>query len=133
MSIKFLLNCAGPERRLSCHGGSATRANQYIKDVAGYAPFDTCQPYIACSSDSSEGFRSFVDTSCRPEDIYSDCFDENCAIAPTTVRAAQSKDFQLRQYWNTERNKAEIHARGPVKASVNAAPLFITMVESFVI
>lgn len=130
LSIQFLLNCAGPERRLSCHGGSATRAYQYIKDVAGYVPFDTCQPYIACSSDSSEGFCSFVDTSCRPENICRSCLGENGTnSAGGTCRAIKRFPNATVSEYGTYHNasvgaiKAEIYTRGPVKASVNATPL----------
>ena len=131
LSIQFLLNCAGPERRLSCHGGSATRAYQYIKDVAGYVPFDTCQPYIACSSDSSEGFCPFVDTSCTPENICRSCLRDNCTYSADdgTCRAIKRFPNATISEYGTYHNasvdaiKAEIYARGPVKASVNATPL----------
>ena len=130
LSIQFLLNCAGPERRLSCHGGSATRAYQYIKDVAGYVPFDTCQPYIACSSDSSEGFCPFVDTSCRPGNICRNCLGANgTTSADGTCHAIKSFPNATISEYGTYHNasvdaiKAEVYARGPVKASVNATPL----------
>jgi cathepsin X len=32
----------------SCHGGYHTGVYQLIKD-GGFVPFDTCQPYLACS------------------------------------------------------------------------------------
>lgn len=126
LSIQFLLNCAGPEQRLSCHGGSATRAYQYIKDVAGYVPFDTCQPYIACSSDSSEGFCPFVDTSCRPENICRSCLDRSADGACHAVHSfpnATISEYGTYHNASVDAIKAEIYARGPVKASVNATPL----------
>jgi len=57
----------------SCHGGSASHAYDLIKNVIGYVPYDTCMPYIACSSDSTEGFCSHVDTSCRDVNICRTC------------------------------------------------------------
>jgi cathepsin X len=62
LSIQYVLNC-GANVAGSCHGGSATGVYQFLKEQ-GPIPFDTCQPYIACSSDSQEGFCSHVDTTC---------------------------------------------------------------------
>ena len=52
--------------------GSATGAFQFIKEI-GYIPFETCQPYIACSSDSDEEFCKHIDTSCQPMNICKTC------------------------------------------------------------
>ena len=71
LSIQFILNCGG-EIAGSCRGGSATGAFQFIKEV-GYIPFDTCQPYMACSSDSKEKFCQHVDTQCKPVNICKTC------------------------------------------------------------
>ena len=38
-------------------GGSHTGTYEFIKNK-GYVPYDTCQPYLACSAESSEGVRS---------------------------------------------------------------------------
>lgn len=91
LSIQWVLNC-GAETAGSCLGGSHTGTYQFIKD-SGSIPYDTwvfsedrifsliliqdmhrfvtfvfvvdsCQPYIACSSDSQEGFCGHVDTTC---------------------------------------------------------------------
>jgi len=48
----------------SCHGGYHTSTYEFIKKV-GFIPYDTCQPYIACSSESTDGFCSHVDTECK--------------------------------------------------------------------
>lgn len=130
LSIQFILNCAGPEQRLSCHGGSATRAFQFIKDVAGYVPYDSCQPYIACSSDSDEGICPFVDTSCMPENICRSCLgqiqsgsaDHHCH-AVSSFPNATIDEYGTYHNASVDAIKAEIYARGPVKASVNATPL----------
>ena len=69
LSVQFLLNCGSP---LSCHGGSALHAYKFIQDF-GYVPYDTCQSYIACSSESQEGFCPHVDTSCSDINICKTC------------------------------------------------------------
>ena len=60
LSIQWMLNCGGGIAG-SCWGGSHSGVYEFIK-TQGYVPYDTCQPYLACSSDSSEGFCSHVDT-----------------------------------------------------------------------
>ena len=62
LSIQYVLNC-GAGVAGSCHGGTHTGTYQLIKEK-GSIPYDTCQPYIACSSDSTEGFCAHVDTTC---------------------------------------------------------------------
>lgn len=81
LSIQFLLNC-GAEVAGSCHGGSATGAYQFIQDF-GHIPVDTCQPYIACSEDSTEGFCPFVDTTCDAEAVCKTCHPtKGCFAVP---------------------------------------------------
>lgn len=63
LSIQFVLNC-GTHDAGSCHGGWHTSTYEFIKNV-GYIPYDTCMPYIACSSESTDGFCAHVDTECK--------------------------------------------------------------------
>ena len=61
LSVQAILNCgvgAG-----TCHGGSASGTYHWVKE-AGSVPFDTCQPYLACSNESTFGFCTAVDTTC---------------------------------------------------------------------
>ena len=69
LSVQFLLNCGSP---MSCHGGSGLHAYKLIQEF-GYVPYDTCQSYIACSSESQEGFCPHVDTSCSDMNICKTC------------------------------------------------------------
>jgi cathepsin X len=71
LSIQFLLNC-GSEVAGSCHGGSATGAFEFIKN-AGFIPYETCQSYLACSSDSEDDFCRSIDTSCSPLNVCRTC------------------------------------------------------------
>ena len=71
LSIQYILNCA-TDVAGSCHGGSAPGVYEFIKEV-GSVPFDTCQPYLACSAESTEGFCSNVDTQCTPENTCVTC------------------------------------------------------------
>ncbi|CAB9496592.1 Cathepsin Z [Seminavis robusta] len=138
LSVQFLLNC-GNLVAGSCRGGSSAGAYQFIKEF-GFVPFDTCQSYIACSSDSTEGFCPHVDTSCSPRNICRTCHHGNnqtCrAIEPPWIPNATVHEYgtyhHSNDYWshyigttnghvsNVTVIMAEIYARGPVKASINA-------------
>ena len=72
-TVQWLLNCGPkptnhsstdateeqqqqPPHHLSCHGGSALFAYDYIYNTLQYVPEESCLPYLACSEDSNEGF-----------------------------------------------------------------------------
>jgi cathepsin X len=124
LSVQFLLNC-GANIAGSCHGGSATGAYQFIQ-FHGYIPYDTCQPYLACSSDSQEGICPHVDTTCTAENICRSCSlpgSKNATCeAVTTFPNATLAEYGSYRYQVFE-TRAEIFLRGPVKASVDAGPL----------
>jgi len=130
LSIQFILNCAGDVGG-SCHGGSHTGVYQFIKDH-GSIPFDTCAPYIACSDESEEGFCANVDTTCTAMNTCRTCstFSDNggkCVALDFYPNATVAEYGQIIEHHDNalrvSKIKAEIHARGPVSASVNASPL----------
>merc|ERR1711920_1050595 len=59
-SVQHILNCGNAG---SCHGGSGGGTYQWIYKH-GHVATETSQPYLACSSESKEGFCEHVDTSC---------------------------------------------------------------------
>lgn len=141
LSIQYILNCGG-EVAGSCRGGSHTGVYQFIHDI-GYVPYDTCQPYLACSSDSTTGFCPHVNTSCTPYNTCRTCtmkitpslhpFNELCREIDVFPNAsiAEYGTIQLDAHNYTERDlqitvqkiQAEIFARGPVSAAVNGQEL----------
>lgn len=62
LSVQYLLNCGIANKteehphHLSCHGGNSLYAYEYIYKELGFVPEDSCLAYIACSSESDEGF-----------------------------------------------------------------------------
>ena len=72
LSIQYLLNC-GTDTAGSCHGGSHSGVYEFIKLESGFVPFDSCMPYIACSSESNEGICKYVNTTCNPMNICRTC------------------------------------------------------------
>merc|ERR1719405_346491 len=59
-SVQHVLNCGDAG---SCHGGFSAGVYQWIKKNGGVST-ETSQPYLACSSESKEGFCPHVDTKC---------------------------------------------------------------------
>ena len=70
LSIQYILNCGSSAG--SCHGGSHTGVFEFVKSK-GFVPYDSCQPYLACSSESTEGFCKHVDTSCSAINTCKTC------------------------------------------------------------
>lgn len=139
LSIQYILNCGGKIAG-SCKGGSASGVYEFIQNHSGYVPYDTCQPYIACSSNSDfGGICSQVDTSCNPSNICKTCtmkfepsihpFGQICReidVFPNAtiaeygmIRLSDEMDPLAVQ----EKVMAEVFARGPVAAAVNGQAL----------
>jgi cathepsin X len=112
----------------SCHGGYHTSTYEFIKET-GYVPYDTCQPYIACSVDSTEGFCSLIDTTCKASNICKTCdtfggmggaCSEIDYFPNATVAEYGSIEFDERV---VSKIMTEIFVRGPVAATINAEPI----------
>jgi cathepsin X len=77
LAVQHLLNCGTAG---SCHGGSATgvyhwTAKQTNATGTGVV-YDTCSPYMACSSESTEGFCGKLGDdawSCKPDNVCRTC------------------------------------------------------------
>lgn len=126
LSIQHILNCAGSVAG-SCHGGSHTGVYQFIKDN-GFVPYDTCQPYLACSSESTDGFCAHVDTTCTAMNTCRTCtHGGGCtalAVFPNATVAEYGTYSVVKDMTQVSAKvKAEIYARGPVAAGVNAEPI----------
>jgi len=120
LSIQYILNC-GAEIAGSCHGGSATGVYEFAKTTQ--IPFSTCQQYLACSAESREGFCGNVDTTCNAMNSCRTCstfkaYGGFCSELDYFPNATIS---QYGESPNSYREiMAEIYARGPVAAGVNA-------------
>lgn len=124
LSIQYILNCGG-EVAGSCHGGYHTGVYQLIKE-SGFIPYDTCQPYIACSEESTEGFCPHVDTTCKKENICRTC-DTFGGMGGKCTEIDFFPNATVAEYGTVENDAdqimAEIYTRGPVAATINAEPI----------
>jgi cathepsin X len=131
LSIQFILNC-GTEMAGSCYGGYHTSTYEFIQKT-GYVPYDTCQPYMACSHDSSEGFCDHIDTTCSASNTCKTCdtfggMGGKCTEIDYFPNATVAEYGQI-DYDEDEPDAvvaaimSEIYARGPVAATINAEPI----------
>jgi len=126
LSVQFLLNC-GTEIAGSCEGGDDGGAYEFIHGSEGI-PFLTCQPYLACSSDSPEGFcpqiRDYTQCSainlCATCDISDEDNHTFCNPLGYYPNATVSEFGPVTTY---QKMKAEIFARGPISCSLNSVPI----------
>jgi len=127
LAIQFILNC-GTEMAGSCYGGYHTTTYEFIKKT-GYVPYDTCNPYLACSDDSSEGFCSDIDTTCKAENICRTCstfsqYGGTCSQIDYFPNATVAEYGMIPFDEHVVENiMAEIFARGPVATCINAGPI----------
>ena len=92
-------------------------------------PYDTCQPYmnIACSDESMEGFCPHIDTTCKKSNICRTCdtfslFGGKCTEIDYFPNATVAEYGRV-DYGDVDKIMAEIYARGPVAATINAEPI----------
>jgi len=124
LSIQYILNC-GTEMAGSCHGGYHTGVFEFIKK-SGFIPYDTCNPYIACSAESTEGFCEHVDTTCTASNTCRTC-DTFGSLGGGCTDIDIFPNATVAEYGLIELDvaviMAEIFARGPVAAVINAEPI----------
>lgn len=136
LSIQFVLNCGGTVAG-SCRGGSHTGVYEFIHQM-GFIPYETCQPYIACSSDFTDyGFCAAADTTCTPQTICRTCVMHlfaantcapisvfpNATIVEYGVIPTGEEDEDNKSATPVSYIQAEIYTRGPVAATVNGRAL----------
>merc|ERR1719510_2031825 len=122
LSVQYILNC-GSEVGGSCYGGTATGAFQFMKQQG--ISYATCLPYLACSSDSSEGFCSHVETTCSAINRCSTCstFKSSGGVCNEIVSYPNATIAEWGQVSGSDNVMAEVYTRGPVACGVNAVAI----------
>merc|ERR1711953_1097474 len=120
-SVQHILNCGDAG---SCHGGFSSGVYQWIKKNGGIST-ETSQPYLACSSESTEGFCKHVDTSCTALNSARTCgsFDHEGGAC---TGLSQYPNITVSDYGSIEGSDAmmkEIFSRGPIACGIDANPL----------
>merc|ERR1719424_2732485 len=125
LSVQHMLNCGNVG---SCHGGSVDGPYQWIhrisKSGTGIA-YETGQPYLACSSESTEGFCPHVDTSCSALNTARTCGSFSEEGGPCTGLASypNATVAEYGSIMGRSSMQKEIFHRGPISCGIDAMPL----------
>merc|ERR1711934_1120472 len=125
LSVQHILNCGNVG---SCHGGSVPGPYQWLhglstKTGSGIS-FDTSNPYMACSSESEEGFCPHAKWECTDDNVA-----RTCSTFPPSGFCGAVKNYPNATIseWGTvegANNMAkEIMARGPISCGIDASPI----------
>lgn len=120
-SVQHMLNCGSAG---SCHGGYGLGVYSWIKSSGGIA-LETSNPYLACSSESTDGFCPHVDTTCKPINVARTCgsFDSE---GGDCTGLDHYPNITIDDYGSIQGSAAmmkEIFNRGPVGCEIDAMPL----------
>jgi cathepsin X len=130
LAVQHVLNCGTAG---SCHGGSGAGVYSWIQKISNATgtgvAYDTCQPYMACSAESDEGF-----CGAKEMDGAWDCKAENVCRTCSTFSSSGGKCVEIDKYPNAtvtefgdvsgaDAMAKEIMTRGPIACGVDAGPL----------
>merc|ERR1719231_352442 len=125
LSVQHILNCGEVG---SCHGGSVDGPYQWLhsisKKTGSGISYDTSNPYMACSSESTEGFCAHAKWECTADNVARTCstFPPEGFCGPIT----NYPNATISEYGSISGADAmakEIYARGPIACGIDAAPI----------
>jgi cathepsin X len=123
LSIQHMLNCGNAG---SCHGGSVDGPYQWIHSLGSDGiSYETSNPYLACSSESTEGFCPHADFTCTPANIARTCGSFSQEGGPCTG-LSHYPNATVSDFGNIRGQAAmqqEIMNRGPISCGIDAMPL----------
>jgi len=125
LAVQHVLNCGNVG---SCHGGSVDGTYQWLHEISKTGTgigYETAQPYLACSSDSTEGFCPHADWSCTAENKARTCgsFDQEGGAC---TGLSKYPNVTISEYGSISGKDAmmkEIFNRGPIACGIDANPL----------
>jgi len=126
LAVQHVLNCGNVG---SCHGGGIDSVYQWIHKISEKTgtgiSYESANPYIACSSESTDGFCPHVDTTCKPINVARTCgsFDSeggDCSglshypnVTVSEYGSISGKDAMMKEIFNN----------GPIACGIDAMPL----------
>eukprot|EP00729_Bicosta_minor_P008948 gene8948-21182_t len=125
LAVQHILNCGNVG---SCHGGSVDGPYQWINQISQSTgtgiSFETSNPYMACSSESTEGLCPHGNWDCSAINIA-----RTCSTFPpegTCSGLSHYPNVTVSQYGSISGQAAmqkEIMARGPISCGIDAMPI----------
>jgi len=127
LAIQHMLNCGNAG---SCMGGSVVGPYSWIKQISKTGTgisYETEQPYMACSSDSTEGFCKAAKWDCSPMNTARTCstFSSMGGKCVGIKKFPNATISEFGQVSGAANMAAEIFARGPITCGIDAAPILI--------
>jgi len=125
-SVQHMLNCGGVG---SCHGGSVDGPYQWIKKISEETgtgiSYETANPYLACSSESQEGFCPHADFTCKPVNVARTCgsFDHEGGACNGLSSYPNATISDYGSISGKDAMMKEIYTRGPIACGIDAMPL----------
>jgi cathepsin X len=125
LSVQHILNCANVG---SCHGGSVAGVYQWLKGASASGTgisYETSNPYIACSSESTEGFCSKVDTTCTDINVARTCstFTSSGGKCVPIMSFPNATISEYGEISGAANMQAEIAANGPISCGIDASQI----------
>jgi len=125
LSVQHVLNCIGEG---SCYGGTVDGvyewAHRKSKLTGSGISYETSMPYVACSSDSNEGFCGSYRPGC------SDGVARTCSTFTESGGSCENLNFYpnatISEYGSirgADQMAAEIYARGPISCGIDASKI----------
>jgi len=125
LSVQHVLNCIPSG---SCYGGSVDGVYQWLQRIskrtgAGVS-YETSNPYLACSDDSSEGFCGHLNLECK-NGVARTCstFTESGGSCQELSSYPNATISEYGEVNGADNMKKEIYARGPISCGIDAAPI----------
>eukprot|EP00930_Biecheleria_cincta_P076378 TRINITY_DN635_c0_g1_i1.p1 TRINITY_DN635_c0_g1~~TRINITY_DN635_c0_g1_i1.p1 ORF type:complete len:341 (-),score=72.65 TRINITY_DN635_c0_g1_i1:297-1319(-) len=125
LAVQHLLNCGGVG---TCYGGSVDGPYQWLHGISKTGTgisYETAQPYLACTSDSKEGFCQNVDTTCKSANVARTCGSFSQEGGPCNGLGffpnATISDYG--SISGADAMMKEIFNRGPISCGIDANPL----------
>jgi len=128
LSVQHLLNCGGVG---TCHGGSVVGPYQWLHDISTNTgsgiSYETSNPYMACTSDSQEGFCPNVDWSCTPVNIAKTCstFSDHGGKCVGLTHYPNVTIAEFGEISGADNMAKEIYARGPIACGIDAESMLL--------
>jgi len=125
LSVQHLLNCGDAG---SCYGGSIDGPYQWVYEISQEGTgisYESAQPYLACSSDSSEGFCQEIDTTCTQMNVARTCgsFSQEGGPCKGLAKYPNATVVDYGSISGKTAMQKEIFARGPIACGIDAETL----------
>ena len=127
LSIQHILNCGNAG---SCHGGTVLGPYRWIKHISDTTgsgiSYESSNPYIACSSESKDGFCTLADTTCSGIKgiAYScDTFREFGGTCKALTKYPNATILRYGPVSGESSMMKEIFINGPITCGIDAVPL----------